>query len=173
MTSVIIRLDSLIQVTFSFVFCSESLFLLHKQLEVFLTPLHGSEYFNTHRAHNYLSSLLSMMLIANLAAAAVTAVLAVSSGRNMIQTFNVARQDIGATGSIFLQPTDSTETVISKMQSMKRKDLLELYLSSRGPKDMAEIEGEWDAFLLDNQGWVLVRTVGVKKHCDTDMVGCF
>lgn len=104
------------------------------------------------------------MLIANLAAAAVTAVLAVSSGRNVIQTINISRQDenqqcangiLGDTG--ILQPTDSTETVISKVQGMKRKELLELYFCcSRGPKDLAEIEGEWDGCLLDNQSWIMV-----------------
>ena len=96
------------------------------------------------------------MLLVNLAAAAVTAVLAVSSGRNMMQTVHVGRQENHAgVGSAF-QPTDSTETVISQVQAMKRKELLELYFSSRGPKEMAEIEGEWDGCLLDNQSWIMV-----------------
>ena len=98
-------------------------------------------------------------MIVNLAAAAATAVLAVSCGRNMIQTVTVGRQDTsGIAGSNFL-PADSTESVVSKIQSMKRKELLELYFSSRGPQEMTEIEGEWDGCLLDNQSWIMV---GVK-----------
>lgn len=95
------------------------------------------------------------MLVTNLAAAAVTAVLALSSGRNVFQTIQVGRQD-SATKPSFFQPSDSTEAVISKAKSMKRKDLLELYFNSRGPTDLQEIKGEWDGCLLDNQSWIMV-----------------
>ena len=75
----------------------------------------------------------------------------------MLQTIHVAKQE-DSTFSPF-QPTDSTETVISKVQQMKRKELLELYFTgSRGPNDMSEIEGEWDGILLDNQSWIMVGT---------------
>jgi hypothetical protein len=99
-------------------------------------------------------------MIVNLAAAAVTAVLAVSSGRNMIQTVSVSRQNNlnCIVGDRFL-PTDSTQAVVSKIQTMKRKELLELYFTSRGPKDMQEIDGEWDGCLLDNQSWIMVSSL--------------
>ena len=99
------------------------------------------------------------MLVVNLAAAAVTAVLALSSGRNVAQTINVGRQDPrqSSIGDLF-QPTDSTEAVVSKVQGLKRKELLELYFSSRGPTDLSELQGEWDGCLLDNQSWIMVGT---------------
>ena len=106
------------------------------------------------------------MLIVNLAAAAVTAVLAVSSGRNMLQTISVANKNtLPGPAVSLLQPSDSTETVISKVQAMKRKELLELYFSSRGPNDMAEIQGEWDGCLLDNQSWIMVNIFEIWCFC--------
>ena len=103
------------------------------------------------------------MLVVNLAAAAVTAVLALSSGRNVAQTINVGRQDPrqSSIGDLF-QPTDSTEAVVSKVQGLKRKELLELYFSSRGPTDLSELQGEWDGCLLDNQSWIMV---GPSEEC--------
>lgn len=102
----------------------------------------------------------------NIAAAAVTAVLTFSSGKNMLQTVSLSRQNsnnvsnnnqqllfTGIAGA--LQPDDSTKTVISKVQCMNRKELLELYFRSRGPADLSEIEGAWDGCLLDNNSRVM------------------
>ena len=111
-----------------------------------------------------------MIPLVNIAAAAVTAVLTFSSGKNMLQTVALSRQNNQNQASfsiqgLKLQPEDSTETVVSKVQSMKRKDLLQLYSSSRSPKDLEEVQGEWDGCLLDNNSRVMVSY----KYCTVDL----
>lgn len=105
------------------------------------------------------------MMIVNFAAAAVTAVLAVSSGQNMLQTLQASRKDdnsnnnprtlIGA-GKL-IRPSETTDEVVAQIQSLKRHELLEIYFSSKAPKDLSEIEGQWDGCLLDNNSWIMVR----------------
>jgi hypothetical protein len=41
---------------------------------------------------------------------------------------------------------------------MKRKELLELFFSFKAPSNQLDIEGEWNGCLLENNGWILVRT---------------
>jgi hypothetical protein len=97
--------------------------------------------------------------VANLAVAAVTAVLAMSSGRNMVQTWNLSRQNANPKtkeSDDSITPFDTTATAICKMQAMKRKDLLQLYFSSRGPQNLEQVAGEWNGILLDNDSFVMV-----------------
>ena len=111
-------------------------------------------------------------MFANLAAAAATAVLALSSGRNMVQTVQVSQQDArkmaksscddSATNNAMMMvqtssDSSSTEAVVKYFQKLKRKDLLTVYFCSRAPETIEEIEGEWDGCLLDNNGLVMVR----------------
>ena len=112
-----------------------------------------------------------MIPLVNLVTAAVTTVLAVSSGRNMLQTATLSRssarqeqeqqQQPLPLSLPLLLPEDSTETVVSKIKSLKRKELLQLYFHSRGPQNLNEVKGEWDGLLLDNNSWVMVRTAHV------------
>ncbi|CAB9520460.1 expressed unknown protein [Seminavis robusta] len=119
------------------------------------------------RTNPVIEATMMLVPIANLAAAAVTAVLAASSGRNMLQTWSLSRQH--ANGSlpateIMIDASDSTNEVVSKIQSMKRKELLELYMSSRGPQDLSEIAGEWNGHLLDNDSWIMTAVTGLLSN---------
>lgn len=107
------------------------------------------------------------MILINVAAAAITAILAVSSGQNMLQTMEVSRQVHASkddTPSFLLerfkiQPSESTENIVNQLHSFKRKELLELYLQSTAPIDVMEIQGEWDGDLLDNNSMIMVRSL--------------
>jgi len=107
-------------------------------------------------------------MFVNVAAAAVTAVLALSSGRNIFQTVSISRQQHQGDNHVLTRhqilPEDATETVVSKLQAMNRKELLQLYFLSTSPKDLSQIQGAWDGRLLDNNGWVMVRIVQGMKH---------
>ena len=96
--------------------------------------------------------------VVNLAAAAITAVLALSSGRNMIQTWTLSRQQEVTQPNNNNMTFDNIEMAMDKIQTMKRKDLLQLYLSCHGPQQLQQIQGEWNGILLDNDNWVMVRT---------------
>jgi hypothetical protein len=97
--------------------------------------------------------------VANLAVAAVTAVLTISSGRNMFQTWNLSRQTTEFQREDSILPSlffDTTAMAIGEIQAMKRKDLMKLYFSSRGPQNLQQVRGEWNGILLDNNGFVMV-----------------
>ena len=100
-----------------------------------------------------------MIPLINLAAAAVTAVLTISSGKNMLQTVSLSRQQTPTT--LPLQQLDhinDSSTVISHVQSLNRNQLLQLYFhQSRSPRNLKEVEGEWDGCLLDNNSRIMVR----------------
>lgn len=82
------------------------------------------------------------------AAAAATLGLTVSSVRNMAQTFHISRhpQDNFCPWT----PPATTHEAVSQLQSMKRKDLLQLFLSCEPPSNISDIQGEWNGCLLDN-----------------------
>jgi len=111
-----------------------------------------------------------MLPLVKLAAAAATTVLTVSSGKNMFQTATIAHEHNQRPSSYFssatssmstLRPGDSTNAIVSKMQAMKRKELLELYFCSRAPQDFSEIQGEWDGILLDNGSWIMTTVTSL------------
>jgi hypothetical protein len=118
---------------------------------------------------------MMILPIAKAAAGAVTATLALSSGRNMLQTFQISRahQETTDTKAPWVPPslhrqsdpdpvTDPTSTtvtaksVVSDLEELSRKELVELFLSCQPPANAAEIEGEWNGVLLENNGFVLV-----------------
>jgi hypothetical protein len=115
---------------------------------------------------------MMILPIAKVAAGAVTATLALSSGRNMLQTFQISRahQETTDTKAPWVPPSlhlhlsdpDSTSTtvkansVVSDLEKLGRKELVELFLSCQPPANAAEIEGEWNGVLLENNGFVLV-----------------
>jgi hypothetical protein len=119
-------------------------------------------------------TVLTMMIlpIAKAAAGAVTATLALATGRNMLQTFQISRahQETIDTKAPWIPPSlhrhlsdpDSTSTavaansVVSDLEKLTRKELVELFLTCQPPANAAEIEGEWNGVLLENNGFVLV-----------------
>lgn len=100
-----------------------------------------------------------MIPLVNFAAAAVTAVLTISSGRNMLQTASLVSKPPPTSSAVLLLPLKdaTTESVVSHVQSLNRRELLQLYLQSRSPQNLQEVAGEWDGCLLDNHSRVMVR----------------
>lgn len=90
------------------------------------------------------------------AAAAATLGLTVASVKNMAQTFQVSK-NVHNSCSWTTPPTNAHEAV-SQLQTMKRRELLELFLSCEAPSNISELKGEWNGALLENNGWILVRT---------------
>jgi hypothetical protein len=86
---------------------------------------------------------------------AALGVLAASSARNMAQTFRISRMD--KQPFTFSPPATTADEAVSRMQSMKRKELLELFMACEAPSDASLIKGEWNGCLLENNGWILVR----------------
>lgn len=97
-----------------------------------------------------------MMFVPIVAVGAAALGLTVSSVRNMAQTFQVAKA-AAPPFSTWVPPATPHEAV-SQLESMKRKELLELFLSFKAPSNLSDIEGEWNGCLLENNGWILVRT---------------
>lgn len=94
--------------------------------------------------------MLPPLLLFKATATGAVALLASCSLNNMSQTFLICRQ----------QPHSQHEEryfTISQIKSMKRQDLLHLYLSSNCyvPSSLKDISGEWDGFLLDNNGLLM------------------
>lgn len=115
---------------------------------------------------------MMLLPIARVAAGAVTATLALSTGRNMLQTFRISRahQETMDAKAPWIPPSlhrhlsDPTSTtvaansVVSDLEELGRKELVEIFLSCRPPANAAEIEGEWNGVLLENNGFVLVSS---------------
>jgi hypothetical protein len=117
---------------------------------------------------------MMILPIAKAAAGAITATLALSSGRNMLQTFQLSRahQETTDTKAPWVPPSlhrhltdpDPTSTtltansIVSDLEELGRKELVELFLACQPPTSAAEIEGEWNGVLLENNGFVLVRS---------------
>jgi len=125
---------------------------------------------------------MMILTVARAAAAAVTATLALSSGRNMVQTFQVSREhqrsrERSLSSSIpapaihrfSLDSQATTASVVKQIEQMNRKELVEVFLSCEAPTDLSEIQGEWNGVLLDNNGFVMVgstqtRTLSINQH---------
>ena len=94
--------------------------------------------------------------VSKLAGAAVTAALAGSSAHNMFQTYQVSKSSV-QNSSLPNFDNVPSHTVVKELQSMKRQELLELFLASDAP-ETEKLVGEWDGNLLDNHSWIMVRT---------------
>jgi hypothetical protein len=114
---------------------------------------------------------MMILPIASAAAGAVTAALALSSGRNMLQTFQISRgyQETTDTKAPWIPPSlhrhlsdptvsSTTSSVVSDLEDLSRKELVELFLSCQRPENISAIEGEWNGVLLENNGFVLVSS---------------
>lgn len=102
-----------------------------------------------------------MMLLtaAKAAAAAVAGSLAFSSGRNMLQTYSIAKKH-ASDPSRRISTSGDHPTTVKEIQSLPRHELLRLYLyTCEPPADLSEIDGDWNGVLLDN-GSVLTRVSG-------------
>lgn len=99
------------------------------------------------------------------AVAVVSASLAATSTRNMAQTYFLSREATNTSKKQCDAPIlnfsrdSSVEDVVSHLQQLKRKELLELYLASDAPAELSTISGEWNTLLLDNNGWVMVSEI--------------
>ena len=90
------------------------------------------------------------------AATAVTLSLTVSSVRNMAQTYHVSRaKELDFTWT----PPANAQEAVSRLQEMRRRELLELFLSCEAPLEISEIHGAWNGCLLENNGWIMVRLI--------------
>jgi hypothetical protein len=114
---------------------------------------------------------MMILPIASAAAGAITATLALSSGRNMLQTFQISRgnQENTDTKAPWIPPslhrhlsdptiTSTTASVVSDLEELSRKELVELFLTCQPPENISAIEGEWNGVLLENNGFVLVSS---------------
>ena len=99
----------------------------------------------------------TMMLVPMVAVAAATLGLTVSSVRNMAQTYKVSRKQQELDHCLLWTPPANAHEAVSQLQAMKRKELLELFLSCEAPSNVSEIYGEWNGSLLENNGWILVK----------------
>jgi hypothetical protein len=94
------------------------------------------------------------MIVVPIISAAV-GVLVASSARNMAQTLRILRMD--KQSFTFSPPATTAVEAVSRMQSMKRKELLELFMACEAPSNISLVIGEWNGRLLENNGWILVR----------------
>jgi hypothetical protein len=84
---------------------------------------------------------------------ATAAVLAMASGRNMLQTYRVFSSTGCTSADAELIDTDGLvdkDRVLEKLQAMPRHELLRLFLVSQHPTDLEAIQGEWNGILLSN-----------------------
>ena len=119
---------------------------------------------------------------AQLAASAVVLALAGSSGRNMLQTSRIAnnnKENNGLLSSVTIDDgiasDDDSDLVFSStkqqntvryLQSLKRKELLELFCSSSvsDTTSLNDIKGEWNGILLENNGLLMTKVSGILTH---------
>jgi hypothetical protein len=103
------------------------------------------------------------MMITIVQAAASIAVLALAgnTGRNMVQTVSISRNDAASidAGSKILPELSSPEAAVDKLQSLKRKELVQLFTACHAPSDLSEIAGEWNGCLLDNNGLTTISNI--------------
>ena len=90
------------------------------------------------------------------AGSATILILAACSGRNMMQTQNmVAGYDGRKTDIADIAASTFAADTAAKLGSMSRRDLLEVFLQSKPPKNVKAIEGEWNAYQPDNNGIIM------------------
>jgi len=95
--------------------------------------------------------------------AVITAVLALSSVRNVFQTITISRTFGEVSSSTSLLPTfaeKGADVVVEELKTLKRKDLLRLFLECAAPSDVSVTEGHWDGQNLDNNGVVMTSVSG-------------
>jgi hypothetical protein len=71
--------------------------------------------------------------------AAAVGVLAASCARNMAETLRISRMDAFP---LAILPSTSAEEAVSRIQSMKRNEIVELFMACKVPSDVSIINGE-------------------------------
>lgn len=101
------------------------------------------------------------MIVSTVQVAVSAAVVAIagSCGRNMLQSMQVTNQKntprLNGIDPSF--PKGDSADAVKHLQSLKRKELLELFMSSEVPTDLSKIAGEWDGILLENNGPIMTK----------------
>jgi len=90
-----------------------------------------------------------MLLLSAAKAVAVAAVgsVALSSGRNMLQTYRIS----SSSSSLVPPPLPDNPTTVKGLQTLSRHELLKLYLyTCQAPRDLEQLNGDWNGVLLQN-----------------------
>lgn len=109
-----------------------------------------------------------IVAVANIAVAGALLFVGGGTGRNMLQTYNVARHhhhhpqpleegQRTTTTTLPAELSGDADGTVQYLQSLKRKQLVELFCSGTSPTSLSEIEGEWDGHLLDNNGLFMTK----------------
>jgi len=112
-----------------------------------------------------------ILTAAKAAGAAITGILAFSSGRNILQTYRIAKEVSSPPSASYsmpqteplLLPKNARPLAVRQLQSLTRPELLRMYLNScEAPTDDSMnllLDGEWNGVLLSN-GPILTPVVG-------------
>ena len=102
-----------------------------------------------------------MITIVQAAASIAVLMMAGNTGRNMVETVSIARNDAASidAGNKIFPELSSPEAAVDKLQSLTRKELVQLFTACRAPSDLSEIEGEWNGCLLDNNGLTTISNI--------------
>jgi hypothetical protein len=85
--------------------------------------------------------------VAKAVVGAAAALLAVSSGRNMLQSVVISH----------CAPIDlQMPTTVTQLAVLNRRQILEIYKQCEVPNDISDLQGEWNGMLLKNNA-ILVR----------------
>jgi hypothetical protein len=82
----------------------------------------------------YVASALALSVVGNIT-------------RNVFQTYSLPRKDKSSTE---IPQFSNIEEGVKFLESLSRKELLQIFLQSRQPSNLSEVEGEWNGHLLDN-----------------------
>mmetsp|Transcript_17089 Transcript_17089/g.25886 ORF Transcript_17089/g.25886 Transcript_17089/m.25886 type:complete len:225 (-) Transcript_17089:290-964(-) len=83
-----------------------------------------------------------------------TAALSGSVARNIWQTYQLLRQE-PQSKQLLPKSIIKVDDALTRLKSMKRKELVQLYMSSDAPDRLSSISGPWNGTLLDNNGWIM------------------
>ena len=103
--------------------------------------------------------------VAQIASSAVILALAGSCGRNMLQTANLFNKSTSTGTTLLPSHAYSTpENTVEHLQSLKRRELLEVFSSSRVCSNLKDVEGEWNGILLENNGMIMTGVSRIMTH---------
>lgn len=110
---------------------------------------------------------MMILPVAKAVAAAFAGSLAFSTGRNMLQT----QQLLKATDDSFITDNTSVPTTVSELQTLQRKQLLQLYLQHcEAPTELSTVAGDWHGVLLKNNGLVRSHSLSLIESIDNECV---
>mmetsp|Transcript_10854 Transcript_10854/g.16603 ORF Transcript_10854/g.16603 Transcript_10854/m.16603 type:complete len:218 (+) Transcript_10854:3-656(+) len=97
------------------------------------------------------------MIIVNIVRAAAVAIAALSGSvaRNIWQTYQLSNQEKPQLRLELPKEITKVDDALTKLKSMKRKELVQLYMSCDAPNDLSLIYGRWNGTLLENNGWIM------------------